>query len=144
LNGLAAMGGRTYPHRVRRLTFIVTLTAFIFSCGGQWPFLQCLAWANMIREYSQMVPLAQAVHMTFSGQYPCAMCKAIAEKKRSDDNKVATLFSHEKKLFPATLVMKAKFVVGSPQSFVFRERIFQDWSESPPTPPPRSALSLSA
>lgn len=93
----------------------------------------------MIREYSYMVPLGEAVHMTFSGKYPCPMCKAIAEKKRSDDNKIATLFSHEKKLFPAALVLKAKFVVCSPQRFVFRERIFQDWSESPPTPPPRLA-----
>jgi len=129
---------------VRRLTFIVTLVAFIFSCGGQWPFLQGLAWANMIREYSKMVPLAQAVQMTLSGKYPCPICKAIAEKKQSEDNKVATLFSHEKKLFSAALVLKAKFVACSPQRFVFRERFFQDWSESPPTPPPRPALSLSA
>ena len=72
---------------MRRLTHLVVLLAFVFSCGGQWAAIQCVAWANMIRDYSQMVPLAQAMKMTFSGDYPCAICKALAEKKNSDQQK---------------------------------------------------------
>ena len=83
---------------MRRLTLVVVLVAFVFSCGGQWPVLQCIAWVNMIREYSEMVPLAEAVQMTLSGQYPCALCKAIAEKKQSGDTKTAALVKHEKKM----------------------------------------------
>ena len=67
---------------MRRLTHLVVLVAFIFSCGGQWVVLQGLAWANMVREYSEVVPLQQAVKMTLSGEYPCPLCKAIAEKKQ--------------------------------------------------------------
>ncbi len=52
---------------MRRLTFFTVLVAFVFSCGGQWPVLQGVAWANMVREYSEAVPFTQAVQMTFSG-----------------------------------------------------------------------------
>ena len=124
---------------MRRLTLLVVLVAFTFSCGGQWPVLQCVAWANMIREYSEMVPLTQAVEMTFSGQYPCALCKAIAEKKQEENAKLATTLQHEKKLFSPGLVVKARSIAISLQTFVIREQIFQNWSEAPPTPPPRLA-----
>jgi hypothetical protein len=124
---------------MRRFTLLVVLVAFTFSCGGQWPVLQCVAWANMIREYSEMVPFAQAVQMTFSGQYPCALCKAIVEKKQEEDTKLAATFKYEKKFFSPGLAVEARSATLSPQTFVIREPIFQNWSEAPPTPPPRFA-----
>jgi len=124
---------------VRRLTLLVVLVAFTFSCGGQWPVIQCFAWANMIREYSEMVPLAQAVQMTFSGQYPCAMCKAIAEKKQSEDTKIATFAKHQKQSCPAALVVEDPMTTVSGQNFRLAEQFFRTRSDSPPTPPPRLA-----
>jgi hypothetical protein len=122
---------------MRRLTFFVVLVAFTFSCGGQWPVLQCVAWANMIREYSAMVPFTQAVQMTFSGQYPCALCKAIAEKKQSENTKIAALFKHEKKIASPGFFVDQRVVTISPQTFAAQEQFFQTRSEAPPTPPPR-------
>ncbi len=55
---------------MRRLTHFIVLAAFVFSLGGHWYLLQGLAWVNMVREYSQMVPLTQAVEMTLSGNRP--------------------------------------------------------------------------
>jgi hypothetical protein len=124
---------------MRRLTLLVVLVAFTFSCGGQWPLLQCVAWANMIREYSEMVPLSQAVQMTFSGQYPCALCKAIAEKKQEENTKFAATFKHEKKIISSGLSIAARSTTVSSQSFVIRDQVFQTRSEAPPTPPPRFA-----
>jgi hypothetical protein len=125
---------------VRRLTLFVVLVAFLFSCGGQWPVLQVVAWANMIREYSQMVPLATAVQMTFSGHYPCALCKALAQKNQSEDNnKIAALVSHEKKLLPAALVMSVPETDNSPLVFRTAQPRLETRSDSPPTPPPRLA-----
>jgi hypothetical protein len=124
---------------MRRVTLLVVLVAFTFSCGGQWPVLQCVAWANMIREYSEMVPLTQAVQMTFSGQYPCAICKTIAEKKESENTKVAVLFQHEKKIVSSGFSIAPRATTVSPQSFVIRNSFFQTRSEAPPTPPPRLA-----
>jgi hypothetical protein len=124
---------------MRRITLLVVLVAFVFSCGGQWPVLQCVAWANMIREYSEMVPVTQAIGMTFSGQYPCAICKAIAEKKEADNAKVATLFQHEKKLTSPGFLVRAPFRTVMPQDFVARTQSLQTRAEAPPTPPPRIA-----
>jgi len=124
---------------MRRFTFFVVLVAFTFSCGGQWPVLQCVAWANMIREYSEMVTLPQAVEMTFSGQYPCELCKAIAEKKQEENTKFATTFKHEKKVISPGLVVKACSATVAPQVFVVLDSFFQSRSDTPPTPPPRFA-----
>jgi hypothetical protein len=124
---------------MRRLTLLVVFVAFVFSCGGQWPLLQVVAWGNMIREYSQMVPLSQAVEMTFSGKYPCALCQAIAEKKDSENAKLLAVFKYEKLILPSSDAVVNRAVEASPQEFVFRGSSFSTRSEAPPTPPPRCA-----
>jgi len=124
--------------RMRRLTCAIILAAFVFSCGGNWAVLQGVAWANMIREYSQMVPFTQAVQMTFSGEYPCAICKAIAEKKSSEQQKALALEKYEKK-FPLPVAV----AVASPNVSDFCYEDFalslSSRAETPPTPPPRQA-----
>lgn len=124
---------------MRRLTLLVVLVAFIFSCGGQWPVLQCIAWVNMVREYSEIVPLAKAVEMTFSGQYPCAICKAIAEKKQSEDIKADGLLKHEKKIVSLILLFQGRGSTVTPQIFEVTKQFLASRSEPPPTPPPRLA-----
>jgi hypothetical protein len=125
---------------MRRLTHAIVLAAFVFSLGGHWYILQGIAWVNMIREYSQVVPFTEAVSMTFSGRYPCAICKAIAEHKTSDQHKAFTLDTNEKK-FPlptATTILRP-----SASKIFYPEFVdaLQLRSEAPPTPPPRSTLS---
>jgi hypothetical protein len=139
VNALAVAGRQSYRPRVRRLTLIVTLVAFIFSSGGQWTALQCLAWANMIREYSHMVPLAEAVRMTFSGEYPCPICKAIAAKKQSDDAKMLELAKHDKPVLAPSFQFRRRAGTEAPRFYAERETFFQFRSEPPPTPPPRLA-----
>ncbi len=111
--GLAAKGVLCDTMRMRRITCAIILAAFVFSCGGNWAVLQGIAWANMIREYSEVVPLAQAVQMTLSGEYPCVMCKAIAEKKSSEQQKSLTLKS-TKEISASDLRGR-----GQPESFRF-------------------------
>jgi hypothetical protein len=125
---------------MRRLTHLVVLAAFVFSCGGQWYVLQGIAWIKMIHDYSQMVPLAQAVSMTFSGQYPCEICKAISEKQQSQDNKICSLEKFEKKFFPPVAAMSARPSVATIQ-FPSRDFFLRFRSEAPPTPPPRLSLA---
>jgi hypothetical protein len=124
---------------MRRVTLLVVLVAFVFSCGGQWPVLQAVAWANMIREYSEMVPVTQAIAMTFSGQYPCELCKIVAEKRESDNAKVATLFQHEKKLLSSGLRVTVPLPTVFSPDFVIPAQFLQTWAGVPPTPPPRFA-----
>ena len=124
---------------MRRITLLVVLVAFIFSCGGQWAALQCVAWANMIREYSEVVPVGQAIEMTFSGKYPCEMCKIIAQKKESENAKVVALFQHEKKLLSSGIEVAPRPVSLASQDFLAWSQTLQTRSEVPPTPPPRFA-----
>lgn len=125
---------------MRRLTHVIVLAAFVFSIGGHWYLLQGLAWVNMIRAYSQVVPLPEAVGMTFSGQYPCAICKAIADHKNSDQQKAFTFDKTEKK-FP----LPVEIAIFQPSVSIFSYPDFVSSlllrSEAPPTPPPRPELS---
>ena len=124
---------------MRRLTILVVFVAFTFSCGGQWAVLQIVAWTNMIREYSEMVPFTRAVEMTFSGQYPCELCKAIAEKKKSETAKMLALHKQDKQAGPPAVVATATPTETSPRYFLSRGPFLQTRSEAPPTPPPRLA-----
>jgi hypothetical protein len=118
---------------------IFVLVAFIFSSGGEWAVLQCVAWTNMIREYSEMVPFPEAVKMTFSGQYPCAICKAIAEKKQSDNSKMVALAKHDKPITSPAFSYRPRPATLTPQFYAQREIFLRTRSDSPPTPPPRLA-----
>ncbi|MDX6766157.1 MAG: hypothetical protein SFU85_05160 [Candidatus Methylacidiphilales bacterium] len=135
------LGGAWYQSRVfLRVYASILLTAFVLSCGGHWVVLQGVAWVNMVREYSEHVPVARAIEMTLSGKFPCKMCQAIAEKKqqekeKSDHGKLPDL----KKDF---LLATAPVVVRpapSPWTYPVIEEYAPLVSGTPPTPPPRLA-----
>jgi len=125
---------------MRRLTHLLVLAAFIFSCGGHWYVLQGIAWVNMVREYSQFVSVPEAVSMTLSGQYPCAICKAIAEKKAAERNQICAMEKYAKKFSPPASVAAGDLPALRLDYLLFTE-YFQVRPETPPTPPPRFALS---
>jgi hypothetical protein len=122
------------------LTLLVVLVAFVFSCGGHWVILQGIAWTNMIREYSQVVPFTQAVQMTLSGQYPCAICKVIAEKKNDEQGKIIIFDKSEKKMVAAWFVVAPPRLTFSPIEYRAQDTDLHTRSDAPPTPPPRGAL----
>jgi hypothetical protein len=124
---------------MRRLTHMMVLAAFVFSCGGQWYVLQGVAWVKMLHDYAQMVPFMEAVNMTFSGKYPCEICKAIAEKQQSENEKICSLEKHEKKFFPPLAIVLALPDTASLQYAGYLSS-FQTRTEPPPTPPPRQVL----
>jgi hypothetical protein len=126
---------------MRRLTHFIVLAAFVFSLGGHWYLLQGLAWVNMVREYSQMVPFTQAVSMTLSGQYPCPICKAIAEKKNSEQGKLISLDKYDKKFCPPAAMAAVALPLPVLISYADSRASLRFRSETPPTPPPRSVLA---
>ena len=81
----------------------------------------------------------EAIGMTFSGKYPCEICKAIAEKKQSENDKICSLEKYEKKFFPPV-----KIALTHPDAASFQYARYlsslQVRVEPPPTPPPRQAL----
>ena len=124
---------------MRRLTHAIVLAAFVFSCGGQWYALQCVAWIKMIHDYSQMVPLTEAVSMTFSGKYPCAICKAIAEKQQAENDRICSLDKYEKKFTPPLAITLAP-PAAAPVRYADYLGFWQSRTEVPPLPPPRPVL----
>jgi hypothetical protein len=125
---------------MRRLTHIIVLAAFALSCGGQWYALQCVAWVKMLHDYSQMVPFAEAVSMTFSGHHPCEICKALAEKKQAENVKLCSLGKYDKKFLPP-LAVAVPAPLSTPLIHAGYFSLLQGRSEPPPTPPPRQAVS---
>lgn len=86
-----------------------------------------------------MVPVEQAVQMTLSGQYPCAICKAIAKKKSSDQQKALVLKKHDKK-FLTHIIVNSVCLNCSPVIYFETTQSLHFRNDSPSVPPPRSTL----
>ena len=69
----------------RRLSLILTLTAWLLATGSQWDLVQTFAWGRMIATYSQSMSLAQAVKKTFAADAMCGVCHAVADAKQQQD-----------------------------------------------------------
>lgn len=76
--------------------------------------------------------------MTFSGKYPCALCKAIAERQEAERLQLCAMEKYEKKFFPPVSLPKVELFVVKIQYPDFLMS-FQVRAEPPPTPPPRFA-----
>ncbi len=124
---------------MRRAAHLLLLIVFLFSCGGEWYVLQGIAWARMICDFSHEVPLPRAVEMTLSGEYPCPLCKILAEKRATTDQHLLV----PEKLAKICAVTPTDGYRPLPEtnSVTYTERTIS-WrfhADAPPTPPPRLA-----
>lgn len=93
----------------------------------------------MLVSYSRQTSFIQAVAMTFDGQHPCKICKAVTEHEKETQKTVAKTEKEKliwtvlgvDKFIPATLVVSM-----TQEPFYPEEKIFG----SPPTPPPKQGL----
>lgn len=58
----------------RRLSIACLLLAWFCANGAVWNVVQVVAWAKMFRDYSAVMPAAQALKLTFDGSAPCDIC----------------------------------------------------------------------
>lgn len=58
------------------------LTAWLLATGSHWDLVQTFAWGRMIATYSQTMPLAQAVKLTFTPDNLCGVCESVSEAKQ--------------------------------------------------------------
>ena len=79
-----------------RLGITLVALALFTIAGGHWLVLQSVAWSQMLRAYSQGGSITMAVEKTFSGKYPCAMCRKIAEAKKQEEQKNPLLKADKK------------------------------------------------
>jgi hypothetical protein len=123
-----------------RIARAVVVLALCLSIGAHWVVLQSVAWGRMVVQYSQRVPLAEAVAQTFDGNHPCNLCKDISAARHSGKKSDTQSATAKPDLICATrrIVLLPRYV-----DFLFA-RLKMDASlrpHSPPTPPPRSELS---
>lgn len=74
-----------------RLGHFACVLAFFAICGGHWAVLQTVAWAQMLRDYSEESGLVTAIQQTFSGERPCGMCVNITEGRQKEKQSPATV-----------------------------------------------------
>jgi hypothetical protein len=116
----------------------LVVMALVLVIGGHWAILQSAAWAGMIYDYSHRAPVSEAIEKTFSGKFPCKLCKFVragqAAEKQQELVKLETKFEYSFTsggawLYPPEPVcLFLPFNSSSPARF-----------EAPLTPPPRSA-----
>jgi len=75
-------------HRPRFISLLLLLAVFAIN-NLHLPVLQVAAWAGMIVNFSRDADIADALEMTFDGEHPCPMCKAIkAETVKTDPDRI--------------------------------------------------------
>jgi hypothetical protein len=85
----------------RKFSIVCLLFAWLCANGAIWNVVQVVGWAQMIRNYSQIMPATQALQVTFDGSAPCKLChlahdgRAAAEKAPPS----AALGGAEEKIF---------------------------------------------
>ncbi len=58
----------------RKLSLVCLLLAWFCANGVVWNVVQVVGWAKMIHDYSEVMPVARAIEVTFSGEAPCRFC----------------------------------------------------------------------
>jgi hypothetical protein len=120
-----------------RLSKFCLIIALVTITGANWAMFQTVAWTSMLANNLRTRSLTESVARTFDGRYPCPLCRAIAEGKKSE-KKTAVLTSSQKMEFPP-LAETAAFI--QPSHFLSFRRTNSSSGllpQKPPFPPPRS------
>lgn len=123
---------------MKKLVF--TLFALSLVCGAQLhlPALQVVAWTGMVIKYAQDVPLTEALEMTFDGDHPCPLCKAIrkAQTGSQQEIKAPNLPEHSPWVLESAEGWMPVFCARPDASFDHSSRTSVLYR--PPVPPPRT------
>ncbi len=129
----------------RKVSLLLTLTAWFFTTGSQWDVAQTFAWARMVTTYAQSMPLLEAAKKTFSGAELCDVCEVVQDARQgAQDESNANGAAGAKALgkMPMVIQWETVFVRRQP-SFDLRPQSSAFPPEAPraapPTPPPRAA-----
>ncbi len=127
----------------RKLSLITMMTAWLLATGSHWDLVQTFAWGRMIANYSQSMPLAQAIKLTFTPDNLCGICESVSEAKQQDTAAPTT---------PSATVAKAELPLATAPEHVFvfcsvpapvwpaEHRVADACARpAPPTEPPRAA-----
>jgi hypothetical protein len=124
----------------QRLGHALTLLAVLTVMGLHWAVLQSVAWERMLAENLGRTPLFAALQETFDGKHPCALCKAIAVGKNSEQKKDIAR-QHGKLEFPPQQAVPQPSAPASFQLLIPGDTFADSFATAPPVPPPRSLFA---
>ncbi|MBI5426343.1 MAG: hypothetical protein HZA32_19890 [Opitutae bacterium] len=58
----------------RKFSTIALLVAWLCANGAVWNVVQVVAWAKMFQDYSAVMPVHEALRVTFVGGEACDLC----------------------------------------------------------------------
>ncbi len=134
----------------RKLGFVFAALALFSIAGGHWAVLQSVAWAEMLRDYTQKTgSVALAAEQTFDGAHPCELClqiasakqqegKAQSDKQKPADQKTAKAEKPDKALPLAEHFSPVWTAATSLRWDATAPHASPSCEDQPPTPPPRS------
>ena len=127
-----------YARNLTRLPKILIVLSLTLSLGAHWMFLQSVAWVGMVVNFSQDAPIGAALAKTFSGTYPCDLCKVVNEGKASEQKQ--DISKSVAKLDLACFAGNALLNPPPPFPHVAGTLVsFFSLTHAPPTPPPKAA-----
>jgi hypothetical protein len=126
----------------RKLSLVLTLTAWLLATGSHWDLVQTFAYARMFADNVRTLSVEAAVTRTFSPEGRCEICTAVDSAKQSPDHANAPA-SAEK------FAGKIPLTHESEAFFLFDLSLVSAWFDSaprltsaeraaPPLPPPRA------
>jgi hypothetical protein len=123
-----------------RRTFSITclLLAWFCATGAVWNIVQAIGWAGMIRDYSQVMPMSEAIEVTFGGTAPCHLCHLAEEGQTRDTPAPAAPGSGMEKILLIAECVPAPVLVAPDYSWpAATDATGTMRAESVPVPPPR-------
>jgi hypothetical protein len=128
----------------RRLSLLLTLTAWFFATGSQWDVAQTFGWARMFTSYAQTMPVLEALQKTFSGDEFCGVCEVVQDARQDGPGQAARHDAAGAKALgklPLVLPPAAVTVTAAPLPLPRPDRAAPargTLRASPPLPPPRA------
>jgi hypothetical protein len=110
----------------------------VLAVGGHWVLLQSVAWVRMTVNFSQAAPLEEALKMTFNGEHPCALCKAVKHGKQSERETGRLSLDKKIDLFCPKNDIDVFQTVERPPVLAAVEHATSR-TEAPPRPPPKAS-----
>lgn len=74
----------------RTISTTCLLLAWLCANGAVWNVVQVVAWGKMFHDYSQMMPVASALELTFDGSAPCELCHLSQDAQDSARSQLPT------------------------------------------------------
>jgi len=124
----------------RKLPLVLILAAWLLATGSQWDLLQTFAWARMLTENVQSLPMEAALARTFSPEGRCEMCNGITTAKQQQDEADSALGGKAGGKTLLVYMPTPVVVIQAPNvsRFIPSETLITGLGRSaPPLPPPR-------